>query len=209
MIKRVEKKLHFYGRFKNNHHRYSNNNCLQEKMVASLRHRMILKFHSGYHAYHFTFMFQWMGNHQSEQLEQMRQEMDRFYTRLVTRFSRNPRSAAQRHRLPEIYLFPDAPGWGSKMSLTNLRINNGLHYHGVALVSPDARLKQRLDMHMRTHLEDYLKSPSKIAHIDCRWIADQPWYVMDYGAKSIKIGRLPWEAMIVYPRSTSELHSRF
>jgi hypothetical protein len=86
--------------------------------------------------------------------ELMEDEIDRIYRTLVTQVERFPRSKAGRKRLPLLLAFPDYPqrkldGW----SILDVKINDGLHYHGVVLVHTESRLKIGLDIHMAESLD--------------------------------------------------------
>ena len=91
----------------------------------------------GWRPYEISFMFHQLPGKQSSVLGQMRREIERVYSRLLTRFDRNPRSPAGFNRLPRMILFPDLPvfKW-KKKSIRDVSINEGLHYSGIALTPP-------------------------------------------------------------------------
>jgi hypothetical protein len=101
-----------------------------------------------------TFMFNHIPGSFERKCELMEDEIDRIYRTLVTQVERFPRSKAGRKRLPLLLAFPDYPqrkldGW----SILDVKINDGLHYHGVVLVHTESRLKIGLDIHMAESLD--------------------------------------------------------
>jgi hypothetical protein len=84
-------------------------------------------------------------------------------------------------------------------------INDGLHWHGLALVNPLAlKLQARLDEHIKANLGKYLVGSTR--EIDVKPITHEPEYVTGYGLKSLKT-RFSTDEIVIFPRSVSELPS--
>src|ERR1700691_2278393 len=96
----------------------------------------------GWGPHHITFMFHQLPGSQASVLRQMKREIERVYSRLVTRFDRNPRAPARSQFLPVMILFPDLPVYKhEKKSIEDVSINNGLHYGGFVLTPPVSRFR--------------------------------------------------------------------
>ncbi len=161
----------------------------------------------GWDPYFISFMFEQLPGSQSSVLRQMRREIERVYSRLVTRFHRNPRSPAGSQQIPVMALFPDFPVYKrEKKSIKDVSINNGLHYAGIALAPPVSRFQTTLDAHFEQEQDKYVND--KLARIDVKPIIWNATYVMDYAAKNYKRGRVSDEDIIILPKATSELPAR-
>ena len=160
----------------------------------------------GWRPYQVSFMFHQLPGSQLSVLAQMKQEICRVYSRLITRFDRNPRSPASFSRLPRLILFPDFPVYKrGKTSIRGISINNGLHYQGIALTPPVSRFRSTLDEHFRQDQHKYIND--KLARIAVQPITWDPDYVTDYVAKSIKQGLASDEDIIILPKTIIELPS--
>ena len=73
-----------------------------------------------------------------------------------------------------------------------MTINNGLHWHGVALINLLApKLREPLDVHIEANMDRYLVKG--VRQIDVRRITHQPEYVTEYC-------RAPWKIAPSAPR---------
>jgi hypothetical protein len=127
----------------------------------------------GWRPYQVSFMFHQLPGSQLSILAQMKQEICRVYSRLITRFDRNPRSPASFSRLPRLILFPDFPVYKrGKTSIRGISINNGLHYQGIALRPPVSRFRSTLDEHFRQDQHKYIND--KLARIAVQPITWDP-----------------------------------
>jgi hypothetical protein len=161
----------------------------------------------GWSPYLISFMFSQLPGKQSSVLRQMEREIERVYSRLVTRFERNPRSPTRFQYLPVMILFADFPvfKW-SKKSIRDVSINDGLHYGGIALTPPISRLQTTLDLHFEQHQDKYVND--KLARIHVVPITRTATYAMDYVAKSFKPGRVSDGDIVILPKAPSELPSK-
>jgi hypothetical protein len=157
-----------------------------------------------------TFMFNHIPGNFQRKCEVMEDEIDRVYRTLVPQVERSPRSAAGSKRVPILIAFPDYPRKKLDRSSTlDVKINDGLHFHGVVLVHTESRLKIGLDIHMREHWKRYIREGDAL-----RWIYIQP---IDYATAKTAVGygfkALEWripdtDRIFIRPMSVSELPVR-
>ena len=160
--------------------------------------------HEGWKPYEITFMYHQLPGSTKSILEQMKQELHRVNSRLVTRFHRDPRSKIGFECIPRMMLFPDLPVYKrAKKSIQDVSINDGLHYGGIALTSPISRCQTSLDDHFTDDQEKYLSK--KLERIFVKPITHSHNYVTDYVMKAIKNGRMSEEDIVILPRTISEL----
>jgi hypothetical protein len=154
-----------------------------------------------------TFMFNHIPGSFERKCELMEDEIDRIYRTLVTQVERFPRSKAGRKRLPLLLAFPDYPqrkldGW----SILDVKINDGLHYHGVVLVHTESRLKIGLDIHMAENESRYVQEGDALRRIYIQPIDEfSAETAVGYGFKALK-WRIPdSDRIFIRPRTRSEL----
>jgi hypothetical protein len=157
-------------------------------------------------AYYVSFMFNQLPGTQASVFRQMKADIVRVYCRLPTQFSRNPRSPAGAKLLPRMILFPDLPVYKhEKKSIRDVSINNGLHYGGIALTPPVSRFQSTLDAHFAQDHPNCIGE--KLARIHVTPITDNPGFVVDYAAKSLKRGWVSEKDIVILPRAITELPS--
>jgi hypothetical protein len=137
----------------------------------------------------------------------MEDEIDRVYRTLVPNVERSPRSPAGSQRLPILIAFPDYPirklDGGSHL---DVKINDGLHYHGAILVHTESRLKIGLDIHMGQHESRYIRDGVALRRIYIQTI-DEPSAktAVGYGFKALE-WRIPdTDRIFIRPKAVSEL----
>jgi hypothetical protein len=158
----------------------------------------------GYQAYFINFMFHQLSGNPTSILRQMRREIERVYSRLITRFDRDPRSPKRRHLRPIVILFPDLPvPKHKKKSLREVSINDGLHYNGIILTPPISRFKGTLETHFEVDREQYAND--KLERIYVRPHTHDDWRVVDYAAKNLKRGKIDYDDIVLLPKVVSEL----
>jgi hypothetical protein len=139
--------------------------------------------------------------------EVIEDEIDRVYRTLVPHVERFPRSPAGSKRLPILLAFPDYPTRKlNRSSFLDVKINDGLHYHGVVLVHTESRLKIGLDIHMAEHEHRYVRERDALRRIFIQPI-DEPSAktAVGYGFKALE-WRIPdTDRIFVRPRTVSEL----
>jgi hypothetical protein len=154
-----------------------------------------------------TFMFNHIPGRFERQCDAMEDEIDRVYRTLVPQVARFPRSPAGSQRLPILITFPDYPTRKlDRSSLLDVKINDGLHYHGVILVHTVSRLKTGLDIHMEKHEHRYVRSWDALRRIYIQPIDEfsaKP--AVGYGFKALE-WRIPdTDRIFIRPRAVSEL----
>jgi hypothetical protein len=154
-----------------------------------------------------TFMFNHIPGSFEKKCAVMEDEIDRVYRTLVPQVERCPRSTAGSKRLPILIAFPDYPTRkldGS--SNLDVKINDGLHYHGVVLVHTDSRLKIGLDIHMSENESRYVQEGDALRRIYIQPI-DEPSAktVVGYGFKALEWKIPDPDRLFVRPRTVSEL----
>ncbi len=154
--------------------------------------------------YEISFMYHALPGTTKSILEQMKKEIYRVNSKLVTRFDREPRSEAGFNRLPRMMLFPDLPVYKrKKRSLNDVSINDGLHYGGIALTPPISRFSTTLDAYFDEHEQEYVNQ--NLDRIYVEPIISDADYVADYVAKSIKRATVSEDDIVILPRAISEM----
>jgi hypothetical protein len=197
-----------YSRHDINATLHDNNGSSEIKLIEAYG-RWIQEFiDQGWDAYMFTFKFdQLPGSSQAKRM-QMERDLLKWYGRLATRTVRQPASPKYSPFLPRVILVPDLPvPKRCKQNLTDVVINDGIHYHGLVMATRSApRLKEPLDVHINQNLETYLVG--SLIDIDVRPISSRVGYVTEYCMKTLKRRRFSDDAILILPRSTTELVSR-
>jgi hypothetical protein len=161
----------------------------------------------GWDAYFITFMFRNISGSSEAKVQQMQEEITRFYEKLATRAVRKPRSEKWVHLLPRGVFFPDVPGY--KKSFSNIRevtINDGVHFHGIMVTTQEGRLKEPLHFHLCRKRKLY--TGGKIYRIDAEQITSRAAFVTDYGGKAIKRKRFSNDHVLLLPRTVAELPAK-
>lgn len=154
--------------------------------------------------YEISFMYHALPGTTKSILEQMKKEIYRVNSKLVTRFDKEPRSEAGFNRLPRMMLFPDLPVYKrKKRSLNDVSINDGLHYGGIALTPPISRFSTTLDAYFDEHEQEYVNQ--NLDRIYVEPIISDADYVADYVAKSIKRATVSEDDIVILPRAISEM----
>lgn len=157
--------------------------------------------------YLLTFMFEPLPGGKAAMHRQMQREIEHFYTKLLTRVVRNPNSPGSRDRLPRLFAAPDRPvPKRDKLSLDDVRINEGLHYHALVLIPRKSRLRTGLKKHVATNEALYHGKHGKLRHIHvARVKAGDEATVSDYAMKRWKRDLSVGDDLLILPRAVSEL----
>jgi hypothetical protein len=160
-----------------------------------------------WNGFQLPFMFNHISGSFERKCEVMEDEIDRVYRTLVPQVERFPRSPAGRKKLPVLVAFPDYPKKKlDRSSHLDVKINDGLHYHGVVLVHTESRLKIGLDIHMKEHESRYVRARDALRRIYIQPI-DEPSAktAVGYGFKALQ-WRIPdTDRIFIRPRAVSEL----
>jgi tRNA(Leu) C34 or U34 (ribose-2'-O)-methylase TrmL len=161
----------------------------------------------GWDAYLVTFMFRNISGSNEVKIQRMHKEITRFYEKLATRAVRKPRSEQWVHLLPKGIFFPDVPGYGSSVySITEVSINDGIHFRGIMVATQEARLKEPLHLHLGRKRKLYVTG--KIYRIDAEPIKSRAAFVTDYGGKAVKRRRFSNDHVLLLPRTAAELPAK-
>ena len=162
----------------------------------------------GFTPYFVTFMFHPLPGGPAAIVAQMRREVERVYSTLVTRVVRDPRSPAAVGRLPLLIGCVDLPvRKTTKVQLRDVAVNGGLHVHAVLLIPARSRLRVPVVEHFARG--PYLVPGRPLARLDVRPIGFAPEVATDYMMKSLRSGRLSYDdAVLVLPRCVDELPDR-
>jgi hypothetical protein len=162
---------------------------------------------AGWSAYLVTFMFQPLPGNQTSKIQQMKKQIEKFYSRLLTRVVRHPHSRCNK---PVFFAFVDLPvAKTNKISTLDAMVNDGLHFHAIVLIPPKSRLSLPLDLYIASISDAYLHQ-RKLDRIDVQpFYTENSFRVVDYCMKSLK-GRLDYDnCILILPRSSSECRDDF
>jgi hypothetical protein len=152
----------------------------------------------GSNAFLLTFMFKPLAGSTKSILIQMNTEIQRVYSTFVTRVVRNPRSETNRASLPLLLTVPDRPvSKLKKQKLADLKINGGLHLHGILCVPWNCRLKVDVPTHFEAKKAMYVKN--RLMRIDAEPIfSARVNHVVDYAFKALKNGNATSDDIRIY-----------
>jgi hypothetical protein len=156
-------------------------------------------------AYFMTFMFRQIPGSDQERIRRMHKEIGIFYGKLASWVVRDPRSPKCAHLLPRGVFYPDGPCYKrEKQALRDVKINDGLHFHGIILVPTRSRLKVPFLQHLRDKKKYYGRN-NNIRRIHAEPNRDHHQFVADYAGKGVKRGRVSYDDVLVLPRTGKEL----
>ena len=154
--------------------------------------------------YHMTILFRHIPGSEQERIRQMHKDISSFYGKLASWVVRDPKSPKIAHLLPRAVFFPDGPCYtGRKKGLREVKINDGLHFHGLLLVPTRSRLKVPFLQHLREKKRIYDRRNILLYYAEP--IRDHHRFVADYAGKAVKRGRVSYDDVLVLPRTAAEL----
>jgi hypothetical protein len=159
----------------------------------------------GWDVYLLTLMFNQMrGSHESI-IRRMRKEVERVYSPMLTRMIREPRKMGT-DELPLLIAAPDLPVSKQKKQRASgdVRVNGGLHMHGLIAVPPNTRMNVSLDQHFQLNQKIYVCGGYPLARVHAEPITEDPGYVTEYACKAIQHGRVDLDHIVILPRARSE-----
>jgi hypothetical protein len=166
-----------------------------EQLIAGYTALVQQRIDQGFNAFLLTFMFKSLAGSRKAFLLQMNNEVQRLYSTFVTRVVRSPRSEFMKDALPMLITVPDRPVYKvSKQKLSNLKINGGLHLHGILCVPRNSRLKIDVPTHFQVKRALYVKD--RLLRIDVEPIYSAE--VVDYAFKALKNGNATADDIQVY-----------
>ncbi|MBM2295109.1 hypothetical protein JQX09_24680 [Sulfitobacter pseudonitzschiae] len=159
---------------------------------------------AGWMPYLLTFMFNPLGGSQKHQVAQMMDEVGRTYHKILTRMHRNPKNVPS-HLKPLWIASPDFPVHKHmKDSFQSIAVNNGLHFHAVALISPENRLGRPFDTFINEKPKRFAGRDRYLRALHVVEISQDADYVAEYVLKSVKNGRANFDDLLVLPYASSE-----
>jgi hypothetical protein len=166
------------------------------------------KIDAGWLPYLITFMFRALSGGCSSKLSQMKREIERFYSIFLTRVVRRPNSKRDKPILIGMADFPVLK-WKNKSSISDVKINDGLHFHAILLIPPKSRLRISVEEHFEENSDKYLGDRKVLDRIDFEPITTETSYrVTDYVFKSMKRGWSYDEHVLILPKASSECRGR-
>jgi hypothetical protein len=166
-----------------------------KQLIAGYTELIQQRIDEGFNAFLLTFMFKQLAGPPKALLMQMNDEVQRVYSTFVTRVVRNPRSEFLKDALPLLITVPDRPIYKvTKQKLSNLKINGGLHLHGILCVPCNSRLKVDVPTHFKAKSAQYVKNGLVRIDVEPIYSAD----VVDYAFKALKNGNATPDDIQVY-----------
>jgi hypothetical protein len=152
-----------------------------------------------------TFLFPKLPGSRPAVIDLMKDEIQGFYSTLVTRTHRKPRTASP-DELPLLIAVADLPVYKrDKTSSPMVLCNGGLHFHGLLLVPAVSRLNEPVEEHIRIRRNLYLRG---LADLHVRPVTHGYDSVVDYAFKTVLRGRVSYdEGTLLLPRSVREVES--
>jgi hypothetical protein len=153
-----------------------------------------------------TFLFSQLPGTKSAVICQMKDEIQRVYSTLLTRVHRKPRTASP-DELPVLIAAADLRVYKRDRSSSPIVLcNGGLHFHALLLVPVNSRLEVSVDEHVRSNQGLYCGGQGTISAIHLRLVTDAHERVVDYVFKTILRGRVSYdEGILLLPRASQEL----
>ena len=159
----------------------------------------------GWKAYFVTVMFNQLPGSMKTNKGIMACEIERIYATLLPRVVHHPRSLSAEGKLPIWIACPDFPVPKHKrQSLAKVTVNEGLHYHAIAVLPPTSRLTESLRRHFRNNAELYRGHDRLVLRIKAKKIRRTPKRMVRYTLKAILRHRATLDDLIVLPRAEEE-----
>ncbi|MCJ2091478.1 hypothetical protein MKK67_02990 [Methylobacterium sp. J-072] len=165
------------------------------------------KMDAGWEGYLITLMFKHIPGSEAAKLRVMEQELCRVYATLLTRLFHRPNAPRNRDKLPIIVAAPDYPvAKQEKHLLGEVRVNDGLHLHGVALFHPERRLKGSIHDHFDENLQFYIHGEHPLLRLHLARIETRTRYVVAYGYKTVqRRAAIGVDGFVILPRTSGEM----
>lgn len=188
---------------------YRHRTGLQSSLVDGYTQLVTDRVRAGWSCHLITVMFSQMFGPRTIRVEQMKDDVQRVYSTLLTRVHRKPRTAPT-DALPVLVGALDLPVYKlDRSSAPSIARNNGLHFHAILLLPPSSRLKEPLADHFRNNSELYVGEKKRVERIHVVPVTHDHERVVDYVLKTVLNGRLTHDdAVLVLPRARSELGRR-
>lgn len=163
---------------------------------------------NGYTAYFMTFMFNEMGNMQRHTMaEQMLKDIETYYGRLITHFTRKPHRTEEMHMRPIMIASPDLPvPKRAKGELRDAVVNDGLHCHAICLTPPVSRFKGKFEDWAQGR-QTFMIGGTSMQRLDVVLISETPAKATQYALKSLG-KRMSLDLMLILPKEHGSTRQR-
>ena len=162
--------------------------------------------------YFLSFMFYHVPGSASRKIEIMKYEVERVYNVLTRQVVRWPDRKAWKTLRPKFIGSPDLPVYKHEKELiSDLKINDGLHYHVVALMPPIRKVlgnaglekvvygrQSRLLVSLKQHLSDERRFYHNDVLSRIHSVLIKQGTMADYTFKAFKNGRVEYDAIQVW-----------
>jgi hypothetical protein len=177
------------------------------KLITAFNSMIIDRVQAGWQPYFVTYLFRHISGGAQKRISIMTSEVCRVYSQLLTRIIRDPHAPGYQQLLPYLMASPDlpVPKSAAKVSVRELTINGGLHFHGVLVLPPEdrCRLGRKLATHLHKKQDLYCPADRPLLRIDVR--SSNTPMLADYTLKQIKRGNVAYDDILILPRSRSEV----
>jgi hypothetical protein len=158
----------------------------------------------GWNAFLVTFMFKPLGGTDKVALNKMMDEVERVYSTFITRVVRNPNSEYHKESRPILVAVPDRPVLkNEKQKLRDVKINGGVHMHGILLVPGRSRLKEGVEAHFKRYENCYVRN--SLLRLNVKSIQSNPQEVVGYAFKSVKNRLFNCDDILIFPKAKTEI----
>lgn len=160
----------------------------------------------GWNAYFTNFTFRPIYAKPADRFTIMRNEVERVYSTIVTRVERKPTSPKKLNHLPRFIGCEDKPvPKTNKVSLRDVKVNDGSHINGVFLFPVKSRLqKHPIDL-IGDNKQYYIPEGGPLLRIHFTPLHFTLTKATDYTFKAIKRGWVREEDIIILPKALSEV----
>ena len=93
----------------------------------------------------------------------------------------------------------------AKLASADVTLNDGIHFHGVLVVPPRSRLTTTVEAHFRDQQRLYVLDRTRLDRLHVLPVDRNLDNVVRYALKGLARGRLPYDDIVILPRSISEL----
>jgi hypothetical protein len=160
----------------------------------------------GWKPYLLTFQFIPLNGSKESVLRQMQNEIGVVYRKVINRVQRFSTTTNGSQFVPILLASPDLPvfKWERKDVLSDVVINEGIHYQGISLLPPRSRI-ECLRNHLIAYEKRYLEK-SRLTKIDAERVESEIDKTCHYAFKSVEAGRFAYEdSFLVLPKAIAEL----
>jgi hypothetical protein len=160
----------------------------------------------GWNAYFTNFMFNNISGSSTHRFEVMRNEVERVYSTIVSRVERKPTSPRRQDYLPRFIGCEDKPvPKTTKVSLGEVKVNDGSHINGVFLFPLKSRLRKHPIDLIGDNKKYYIPEGGPLLRIHLTPLHFTLTKAVDYTFKAIKRGWVREEDIIILPKALSEV----